>query len=336
MMRYLLGIDAGATKTYALLGDENGRLIALGRGGTGNHQSQGGLPQAMDSIARAVDGALAAGGLAPHQVFHAAFCLAGADLPCDYAMLEEAIRVRWPGLSFSVHNDSFAGLRAGLSSRWGVVSICGTGTNQAGIGKDGRELQVGGLGGIFGDYGGGADLGRAAVTAVFLAAEQRVPETTLTGPVLAALGAADVDDLRVKLYRGEIERKRIFALAPLVFEAATRGDQAAQEALIEMGRRMGRSLGGVIRQLDLCAEEVEVVLAGSTWKGSNPLMIDAFRLEVHRVAPRARLVRPRFEPVVGAWLLALERGGLEATAAVYERLAATMPPDLPLNQETNV
>src|SRR5690606_19613813 len=131
------------------------------------------------------------------------------------------------------------------------------------------------------------------------AAEQRGVETALTGPVLAALGAADVDDLREKLYRGQIERGRIFALAPLVFEAANRGDQAAQEALIEMGRRMGRSVGGVIRQLNLCDEEVEVVLAGSTWKGNNPLLVDAFRLEVHRVAPRARLIRPRFEPVVG-------------------------------------
>lgn len=335
-MRYFLGIDAGATKTYALLGDESGRLIGLGKGGTGNHQSQGGLPLAMASIARAVEEALAAGGLAPGEVHHAAFCLAGADLPCDYAMLEEAIRKRWPDMRFSVHNDSFAGLRAGLTGRWGVVSICGTGTNQAGIGKDGRELQVGGLGGLFGDYGGGADLGRAAVAAVFLAAEQRGVETALTGPVLAALGAADVDDLREKLYRGQIERGRIFALAPLVFEAANRGDQAAQEALIEMGRRMGRSVGGVIRQLNLCDEEVEVVLAGSTWKGNNPLLVDAFRLEVHRVAPRARLIRPRFEPVVGAWLLALERAGLEATDSVCERLAATMPPDLPLNQETNV
>jgi N-acetylglucosamine kinase-like BadF-type ATPase len=333
-MRYYLGVDAGATKTYALVGDETGRLLSLGKGGPGNHQSPGGLVRAMDGIAAAVAAALAGAGLTPAAVSHAAFCLAGADLPCDYACLTGAIKARWPDLPFTVMNDSFAGLRAGLTGSWGVVSICGTGTNQAGIGKDGRRLQVGGLGGIFGDYGGGADLGREAVKAVFLGAEQRGPATSLTGPVLRALEADDVDTLRERLYRGEIERSRIFALAPLVFAAANEGDAVAQEILIHMGTRLGQSVGGVIRQLGLTQEAVEVVMAGSIWKGDNPLLVDAFRLAVHRVAPRVRLVRPRFEPVVGAWLLALESGGGTASEAVYRNLEATMPADLPIWNET--
>ena len=42
-MRYVLGIDAGGTKTVGLLADEQGRLVAEARGGGANLQTQGEL-----------------------------------------------------------------------------------------------------------------------------------------------------------------------------------------------------------------------------------------------------------------------------------------------------
>ncbi|HLO01537.1 MAG TPA: hypothetical protein VK191_00280, partial [Symbiobacteriaceae bacterium] len=87
-----------------------------------------------------------------------------------------------------------------------------------------------------------------------------------------------------------------------------------------------------IRQLGLEREAIDVVLAGSTWKGSNPLMIDSFRLAVHRVAPRAQLVRPRYEPVVGAWCLAVEATALKVTELIYQTLESTLPAELPVQR----
>jgi N-acetylglucosamine kinase-like BadF-type ATPase len=333
-VRYFLGVDAGATKTYAIVGDETGRILALGKGGPGNHQSREGLTGAMASYAAAVDGALGAAGVTAADVAHGALCLAGADYPSDYVLLTEGISARWPALRFSVHNDSFAGLRAGTDRRWGVVSICGTGTNQVGIGKDGRELQVGGMGSIYGDFGGAADVGREAIRVSFLADEQRGPATSLVGIVLEHLGFGSMAELSYALYKGTYDRALVPRLAPKVFAAANLGDEAAQEILVRMGTALGNSVGGVICQLDLAQDDVQVVMAGSTWKGESPLMIDAFRLAVHRVAPRAKLVRPRYEPVVGAWLLAMEQVGVEVSGAVYAALEQTMPLELGIQERT--
>ena len=332
-MRYFLGVDGGNSKTYALLCDETGRFLALGRSGSSNHQSAGGIARAMAELAIAVDGALGQAGVAAGDVTHTVFCLAGADFASDYGLLEDAIGARWPGLAFTVRNDSFAGLRAGATRGWGVVSVAGTGNNQVGIAPDGRALQVGGMGYIYGDFGGGGDLGREAIRAVFMGAELRGPATALEGPVLVAMNMPSVAALGDALYHETYERGRIHRLAPLVFEAASEGDQAAQEILVRTGTLLGQSAGAVIRQLGLEATDVDVVLSGSTWKGSNPLMIDAFRLAVHRVAPRARLVRLRYEPVVGSWCLSVEAVGLKVTADMYRTLEETLPPELPVAKE---
>ena len=41
MSQFFLGIDAGGTKTHALIADENGRAAGFGSGGPGNWQSVG-------------------------------------------------------------------------------------------------------------------------------------------------------------------------------------------------------------------------------------------------------------------------------------------------------
>jgi N-acetylglucosamine kinase-like BadF-type ATPase len=36
-MNLVLGVDAGATKTFALVADEGGHILGFGQGGSGNH-----------------------------------------------------------------------------------------------------------------------------------------------------------------------------------------------------------------------------------------------------------------------------------------------------------
>jgi hypothetical protein len=54
-------------------------------------------------------------------------------------------------------------------------------------------------------------------------------------------------------------------------------------------------------------------------------LIDALTVEVHRVAPRARIVRVSMEPVAGAVMLAYDVMGLAVTDAVVANLKATFP-----------
>jgi hypothetical protein len=61
------------------------------------------------------------------------------------------------------------------------------------------------------------------------------------------------------------------------------------------------------------------------FKGSGQLLKRTITREIQRVAPRARIVRPRFEPAVGGILLAYDAMGIDVTAVMYENLAQTTP-----------
>jgi N-acetylglucosamine kinase-like BadF-type ATPase len=155
--------------------------------------------------------------------------------------------------------------------------------------------------------------------------------------VLTTLKLASVEDLISQLYQsqceyyaGQFDRRRLSELAPLVFEAAYRGDEVAQNLVVRVGTEVGITANAIIRRLGLETTDVEVVLGGSVFKGKGPLLIDTVTQVVHRVTPQAAIVRPEFEPVVGAVFLALESLGAEVGEAVYSNVRASLPNELKL------
>jgi N-acetylglucosamine kinase-like BadF-type ATPase len=130
------------------------------------------------------------------------------------------------------------------------------------------------------------------------------------------------------LYHKQIDRPRLQSTVPLLFRAAAQGDRPAQELIIQLGEELGISAAAVIRRLGVEAQAVEVVLAGSVFKGEGPLLTDTLIQVLHRTAPGAVLVRPVFEPVVGAVLLGLEAAGARVDDEVYRALRETMPEPL--------
>ncbi len=56
-MRYYLGLDAGGTKTFCLIGDEQGHIKGFGRGGAGNYEVFGVQPALVENR-KAVEGAV--------------------------------------------------------------------------------------------------------------------------------------------------------------------------------------------------------------------------------------------------------------------------------------
>ncbi|MBC7099413.1 ATPase [Candidatus Bipolaricaulota bacterium] len=330
-MRYVLGLDAGGTKTLALVADEEGHVLGVGRGGPANHQVVG-LKPALAEIGRACRSALGEAGLSP-PVDLAVFGLAGADLPMDFELLAPAVRKLGFAKGVRVENDAMIALRAGTRRGWGVVVVCGTGFNAAGLSPDGRGFRLPGLGWISGDWGGGMDLAREAVRAVARAWDGRGRPTLLSELLLSALGLPSAEELISALYMGQLGRpgglpeERLLELVPLVFEAAAQGDEVAQGLLVRLGEEAGRAAAAVIRHLGLEKTDVEVILAGGLLRGKSPLLFDTAVQTIHRTAPKALVKRLEVEPVVGAALLALEELK-ELNQRTRERLLSTLPPEL--------
>lgn len=86
---------------------------------------------------------------------------------------------------------------------------------------------------------------------------------------------------------------------------------------------MGTMVNSVARKLDMTRDGFEVVMAGSVFKGSSPVLADAMRTVIHRECPQAVTVMPVFEPVVGALLMGMETE-MTVTEAIYQNLSENL------------
>ncbi|SFB46413.1 BadF-type ATPase [Cohnella sp. OV330] len=304
-MKYYLGVDGGGSKTYALVADERGQVVGKGKSGNGNHQID--REVARRSIREATEMALAAAGISREQVASACFGLAGADREADFRILRPMI-AELDFAKHEIHCDTIIAMRAGTSRPHGVVLICGSGTNGAGLSPAGESLQVGGFTYMTGDFGGGMALAVEAFRTVVRAWDGREAETALTPLVLAETGYATVEEMFHDYLDRDLQPP--LHLAKLLFEAAEGGDAAAQAILRKQGDELGRQATAIIRRLGMADETFDVVMAGSILtRGKGDFVHAEIRKAVAAAAPNASVVKLAVEPVVGALWLAFEADG---------------------------
>ena len=319
-MSYYLGLDVGSSKTHALIADATGRCVGFGAAGAGNYETVG-----YDGLTRAMQTAFAAAaqmaGVGAADIAGAGFGVAGHDWPADRPPHLAAIATLGLSCPFELVNDAVNGLLAGTTAGWGVNVTAGSSNNCRGRDRAGREGRIVGNGAPFGENGGAAEIVARGLQAVNHAWIRRGPPTALTDAYLAATGASDAMDLMEGLSFGRYYLRGELAIE--IFRAADAGDAVAAGIVRWAGAELGWLAVAVIRQLALQDEAVEVVQSGSIFDG-GPRLSAAMAAVVLRHAPRARLVRLRTLPVVGATLLGLSAAGQEAYA-VREAIIATLP-----------
>lgn len=313
-------MDGGGSKTHALIASVEGEALSLGVAGYGNCSGDN-FERAFAQYTLAVDSALQQAGLRGEQITASGFGLAGYDWPSETEKVQAALDTFGLGGPRRAVNDTIIGLIGGSTEGWGVVVVAGRGENCRGRDRHGRESRTVGDGYLFGDGGGGDWLVLQSIRAVATAWTGRNPPTRLTELLLNYTHTSDVTTLMegLSLHRIQLDH----AAAPLVFEAATRGDAVALEILEGAGRELGLNAAALSRQLNLENDPFEVVLVGSIFNGSHPALKESLKRHVLATAPHARFIRPIGPPVVGAVLLAMEAAKVTPSAAVRQRLNET-------------
>ncbi|MFC5531145.1 N-acetylglucosamine kinase [Cohnella yongneupensis] len=315
-MNYYLGVDAGGSKTYALVTDDCGTIVGKGQSGNGNHQLN--KAEARRNIWEAVGLALKQAALTREDIAFAFFGMAGADREADFRILRPMIAE----MGFARHEivcDTMIALRAGTDKPYGVVLICGTGTNSAGINRQGESLQCGGFSYLHGDFGGGGALNVEVFRSVIRAWDGREEPTLLTPLLLEELGYDNVQ----AMFDDYLDHDRTppIRVAKLLFTAAAKGDAVAQAILRKQGEELGKSAQAVIRRLGMTEETFDVVLAGSIVTRGEGEFVSAYVAQaVAAVAPRASIAKLRIEPVVGAVWMAHEAAKGMLPQTVYDKL----------------
>jgi N-acetylglucosamine kinase-like BadF-type ATPase len=302
-----LGIDGGGTKTVAVLLDENSQEIARAVSGSSNVHSVG-PAVAETSLGDAIERVLSATGLTAADVAAIGLGIAGAARAEDQQLVRALLARIAPFRNVIVTHDAEAALVGGIGRRYGVVLIAGTGAIAYGVNADGESRRADGWGYLLGDEGSAHWIGLEGLRAVVRAHDGRGQVTALTEALLSHLCLPNADALVTRVYADDFGVPQLAALASLVSAVAGSGDLVAQAIQREAGQRLGETVCAVVRGLGMCDQAFEAVLLGGVLRARDRVwqtVVAALR----EVAPRVRIVEPRYDAAVGAALLAKELGG---------------------------
>lgn len=316
-MAYFLGMDAGGSTTFVVITDETGNIHGIGKAGNGNHQIS--RKTAETSIYAATKDALRSANVTVDDIDYAWFGLAGGDREADFKVLRGILdKLKFP--KYDVSGDTMIALRAGTLQSNGLVIICGSGVNSAGVNRDAEFFQCGGFGHMYGDFGGGGGLSVEVFRAVIRAWDGRAEETLLTESLLEKLNYSSVEEM----YHSYLDQNRKISrdVTRLLFPAAEKGDKVAIKILEYQGDELGLAARAVIKRLKMEDESFDIVLAGSVvTRSGNDIIKNKIESFTSEVAPKGNIKALTVEPVVGAILLAMEGAGLTVTNDVYKKLS---------------
>ena len=309
-MRYVAGIDGGQSSTSAVVVDEKGVVRGRGSAGPADHVDEPpGSRKFADACTDALGRALEAAGL-PHDTRFAAVHagLSGYDDRFD------GVRPVFAADTGRVQHDAPVALAGAVQTLPAVVVIAGTGSVAYGRGAEGQSVRTGGWGYLFGDAGSAFAVARDAL-AHAMAEDDRGVRSPLGDAALAYFDRPDLRALATEAMLGRISRGQVAAFARVVHDAARLGDAAAGAIVDAAAHALAELASVTLARLHLTGEPVPVAFAGGAF--ANAAFFARTRARLAVLAPHAQAVTARYDPAIGAALLAFA----DARLPVPERIA---------------
>jgi N-acetylmuramic acid 6-phosphate etherase len=279
--RSYLGIEAGGTRTVALLDRCEGRCSLRWEGGPANLRllDDTQLASHFCGIARQLP--------QPHAL---AIGMAGARTAADRQRICKAAAKAWPGIpcyatndletalmavdDLSEHRESGPTHRGKKPSRFTtgrnadrvrtfprVLVLSGTGSCCFGAAPDGRTSKIGGWGHLLGDKGSGFEIGLRALKAVVYYLDRDGEWSALGQRLLRVLQLNEPNDLIG--WAQSASKADIAALAVEVFNAAAKRDSIARDILEGAAATLADDAISCARRLATPHSPVQFVFAGS-------------------------------------------------------------------------
>lgn len=315
--RLFIGVDGGQSSTRTVLINERGEIQGGVRTGPCNHiHEPGGLERQYRELHAGYTGVFA-------RLEREAQPVTGVYLGLTGSGHRETVESAYKAEQITIENDGVIAHAGALPGRVGAIIIAGTGSIAYGRSASGETALAGGWGYFLGDEGSAYDIAHKALSVIYRASDGRALPTTLTGLLLAHFNCQTLRELHRKIYSGDLSRDQIAGASQVVGQAAMLGDDTATAILEGAGDELGQLLAAVLHRLAMCDDAVQVAPIGGVFKAQT-LVTKPMMARLHQTCPGASLVSPRYPPVVGACLLALDAGGLSITPLVLENIDNTL------------
>jgi N-acetylglucosamine kinase-like BadF-type ATPase len=290
----LVGVDAGASHTEAVVTDETGCLLDR-RSGPAGLVRPGRVADAVQVITTVVHAAMRAArrAAAPDAAVVGA---AGAGHAEVQEELRSALLTVWRDARVAVVTDGEIALEAAFPDSAGIVLAAGTGSIAYARDAAGTVRRVGGLGWRFGDEGSGYALAQAALRAVSRAADGRGPRTALSARLLEVTGVGSFDDLSRWMQRAD--HSAVAGLAPEVCDAAMAGDQVAADLITQAAVDLADHVAALLPAF-AGLPRVPVALSGGLLQTGTPVRRSLEEVLRHDM-PMVQLQEAPPDPPLGA------------------------------------
>ena len=321
---YVLGVDGGATSTRALIGTHDGELLGFGRAGPSNHlQGEAGRARLRAALTTSISAALQQSGIDASAIEACWLGMTGTwGDPDDHALITSITHELVPCPRIRVGGDVHNALLGASLGQPGVVVYAGTGSIAYAIDEHGNAHRTGGWGYLIDDLGGAYHTGRAALSAVFRAADGRQPPTSLHDRLLQHLQVPSLDALRKRVYADDgMDRPTIAHLARLIAAAANEGDAVATTILEDAAHHLAELATTTLAKLPAGqATRYHVYIAGGLFD-AGPHLLDPFTTTLEATNPGTEVRTPAFPPIIGAFITAVQMRSRPAPELPRQRLA---------------
>lgn len=314
----LSGVDGGATKTVAVVGRFDGTLLGSARVAPSNYHNVG-INNAVKAIRLGVITACRRGGVSPKSLDAVVMGLAGMDSPRDFQVGRRVADLTRLGRRRIVKHDSEIALYAATLGRSGIVVNAGTGSFAAGLDENGVAVRAGGWGNIIDDEGSAYDIGKLGIRASLRALDGMEERTMISKLLCRKMKLRNLQDIVYQVHGKPMTVEEISGISKLVAQAAMKCDPVAREIFAHEGQILAKLVSTIAKRLRMTRSRPTVYLTGGVFK-AGPAILNPFEHELRKSIRHFTIDRPRFEPAIGAFAVALRERNVEVRGQVLTNL----------------
>jgi N-acetylglucosamine kinase-like BadF-type ATPase len=318
--KIFLGVDGGQSHTEAVVADEKGRILGRGFGGASNHaEIAGGRERLEKAVLKSVGEALEKAVLPPIERTVFASAHFGMTGGADYKekIIGEIVKAE----HLTIAHDAPTALFGATAGKAGIVVIAGTGSVVYGENEKGETAKIGGLGYLFSDEGSGFWLAAQIVRLAIKEQDGLLAPSGLEELVLKFFGRGKIRELTNDFYNGKMTRDDLASFARAAAEAAAAGNVVVQDQIKLGAKVLVESVRSAARGL-LFEDKFPVAAVGGMFRGR--LMKKYFAEILQKEIPEAVFTEPRFNPAIGALLVAFRWSGIETNEVLLKNLEESL------------
>ncbi len=301
-MNYLIGMDGGGTKTTCIITDKENKVLFECTGGPSNFLMLG-TETVTETLLSLINQCTEHLHISNDEISAIVIGTTGAGRRSDAEKLEQDF-IKFAGFKgtgfkvFRVESDARAALEGAFTGKPGSILIAGTGSIM--FGKDSGDIihRVGGFGRFLGDEGSGYVLGKKGLMAVSKDFDGRGEKTIISGLVKERFNINSPELLITEIYKNNFD---IASAAPLVIEAAEKGDKEALKIIEEETDELILHVQAM--HIKLKEPVMNLALIGGLITHKN-IYSDTFIRKLKENSVKVNLKEPDYPPAMGAVFMA--------------------------------